>query len=111
MCQLGDIRGSVAQRHGFGSGEWASQHVLVHRRQRSHAFQGRVNQLIIDQRRRVLVGATFVGPGVGELLHAATIAIVGEVPLATLWHAVPAFPTGHRGVAAAARIRPGTGLT
>lgn len=49
-------------------------------------------QLVIDQRRR-LVGAMFVGPGVGELLHAATIAIVGEVPLATLWHAVPAFPT------------------
>jgi hypothetical protein len=41
----------------------------------------------------VLVGATFVGPDVAELLHAATIAIVGEVPLATLQHAVPAFPT------------------
>ncbi len=50
-------------------------------------------QLVIDQDRRVLVGATFVGPGVGEMLHAATIAIVGEVPLDTLWHAVPAFPT------------------
>ncbi|WP_219419024.1 dihydrolipoyl dehydrogenase family protein [Pseudonocardia nigra] len=51
------------------------------------------SQLVIDQARRVIVGATFVGPGVGELLHAATIAIVGEVPLDTLWHAVPAFPT------------------
>jgi pyruvate/2-oxoglutarate dehydrogenase complex dihydrolipoamide dehydrogenase (E3) component len=50
-------------------------------------------QLVIDQARRVIVGATFVGPGVGEMLHAATIAIVGEVPLDTLWHAVPAFPT------------------
>lgn len=50
-------------------------------------------QLVIDQRRRIIVGATFVGPGVGELLHAATIAIVGQVPLHTLWHAVPAFPT------------------
>lgn len=50
-------------------------------------------QLVIDQRRRIVVGATFVGPGVGELLHAATIAIVGQVPLDTLWHAVPAFPT------------------
>ncbi|MFD0774091.1 hypothetical protein ACFQZ2_09160 [Streptomonospora algeriensis] len=47
----------------------------------------------IDQRRRTIVGATFVGPGVGELLHAATIAIAGQVPLGTLWHAVPAFPT------------------
>ncbi len=50
-------------------------------------------QLLIDQQRRVLVGATFVGPAVGEMLHAATIAIVGEVPIDTLWHAVPAFPT------------------
>lgn len=50
-------------------------------------------QLVLDQARRVVVDATFVGPGAGELLHAATIAIVGEVPLDTLWHAVPAFPT------------------
>ena len=39
------------------------------------------------------MGATFVGPHVGEMLHAATIAIVGEVPLDRLWHAVPAYPT------------------
>ena len=50
-------------------------------------------QLVIDGARRVVVGATFVGAGAGELLHAATIAIVGDVPLDTLWHAVPAFPT------------------
>ncbi|MPY82028.1 MAG: pyridine nucleotide-disulfide oxidoreductase [Actinophytocola sp.] len=50
-------------------------------------------QLVIDQTHRVVVGATFVGPAVGELVHAATIAIVGEVPMDTLWHAVPAFPT------------------
>ncbi len=40
-----------------------------------------------------LAGATFVDPGVGELLHAATIAVVGEVSLDRLWHAVPSFPT------------------
>ena len=40
-----------------------------------------------------LVGATFVGPHSGELLHAATIAIVGQVPLDLLRHAVPAYPT------------------
>ncbi len=39
------------------------------------------------------MGASFVGPGVGEMLHAATIAIVGEVTVETLWHAVPAFPS------------------
>lgn len=50
-------------------------------------------QLVIDSERRVIVGATFVGPGVGEMLHAATIAIVGEVTLDQLWHAMPAFPT------------------
>ncbi len=49
--------------------------------------------LVIDAERRVIVGATFVGPGAGELLHAATIAIVGEVTLDRLWHATPAFPT------------------
>ena len=42
---------------------------------------------------RVLVGATFVGTEIAEMLHAATVAVVGEVPLETLWHAVPAFPT------------------
>jgi len=50
-------------------------------------------QLVIDEEREVLVGATFIGPFAGELLHGATIAVVGEVPLSTLWHAVPSFPT------------------
>ena len=39
------------------------------------------------------MGATFTGPEVAEFLHAATIAVVGEVPLDRLFHAVPAFPT------------------
>ncbi|MGI5126652.1 dihydrolipoyl dehydrogenase family protein [Pseudonocardia sp. CA-107938] len=50
-------------------------------------------RLVVDTQRDVLVGVTFVGPDVAELLHAATIAVVGEVPLSRLWHAVPAFPT------------------
>jgi dihydrolipoamide dehydrogenase len=50
-------------------------------------------QLVIDERRSVVVGATFTGPGTQELLHAATVAIVGEVPLDKLRHAVPSFPT------------------
>ena len=49
--------------------------------------------IVVDTAREVLVGATFVGPEVAELLHAATIAVVGEVPLHRLWHAVPAYPT------------------
>jgi dihydrolipoamide dehydrogenase len=55
-------------------------------------IQGRA-RLVIDGARRVVVGATFVGPEVAELLHAATIAVVAEVPLDRLWHAVPAYPT------------------
>jgi dihydrolipoamide dehydrogenase len=51
------------------------------------------SQLVIDGARRVIVGATFVGPGVQELLHSATVAIAGEVTLDRLWHAVPSFPT------------------
>jgi pyruvate/2-oxoglutarate dehydrogenase complex dihydrolipoamide dehydrogenase (E3) component len=50
-------------------------------------------KFVVDEDKRVLVGATFVGPGAGELVHAATIAIIGAVTLDTLWHAVPAFPT------------------
>jgi pyruvate/2-oxoglutarate dehydrogenase complex dihydrolipoamide dehydrogenase (E3) component len=51
------------------------------------------SRLVVDEDRRVLVGATFVGPESADFLHAATIAMVGEVPLERLWHAVPAFPT------------------
>lgn len=58
----------------------------------SDAYRGRA-RAVVDQDRGVLVGATFVGPDVAELLHSATIAIVGEVPLSRLWHAVPSYPT------------------
>jgi len=50
-------------------------------------------RMVVDEKRRVILGVTFVGQDVGELLQAATIAIVGEVPLDRLWHAVPAYPT------------------
>ncbi|EAR25056.1 putative oxidoreductase [marine actinobacterium PHSC20C1] len=50
-------------------------------------------RFVIDRERQVIVGATFVGQDVAELLHSATIAIVGEVPLSRLWHAVPSYPT------------------
>jgi len=50
-------------------------------------------RLVIDEDRRVVVGATFTGAEVADFLHAATIAVVGEVPLEKLWHAVPSFPT------------------
>lgn len=61
------------------------------------SFHGRdapgTTRFVLDAERELLVGATFVGPDVAELLHAATIAIAAEVPLATLAQAIPAFPT------------------
>ena len=51
------------------------------------------SRLVVDEGRRVIVGATFTGPGTADLLHSATVAIAGEVPLERLWHAVPSFPT------------------
>lgn len=50
-------------------------------------------RIVVDEERSVIVGATFTGPEVADSLHAATIAIVGEVALARLAHAMPAFPT------------------
>jgi len=51
------------------------------------------SQLVIDDDRRTVAGATFTGPGLQELLHSATIAICGGVTVDRLWHAVPSFPT------------------
>ncbi len=55
-------------------------------------YSGRA-KLVVDRATDTLLGATFVGPDVAELLHAATTAIVGKVGLQTLWHAVPSYPT------------------
>jgi pyruvate/2-oxoglutarate dehydrogenase complex dihydrolipoamide dehydrogenase (E3) component len=50
-------------------------------------------RMVVDEERKVILGVTFVGQDVSEMLHAATIAVVGELPLDRLWHAVPAYPT------------------
>jgi dihydrolipoamide dehydrogenase len=55
-------------------------------------FVGRA-KLVVDTSDETIVGATFVGPEVAELVHAATVAVVGKVPLDVLWHAVPSYPT------------------
>jgi pyruvate/2-oxoglutarate dehydrogenase complex dihydrolipoamide dehydrogenase (E3) component len=61
------------------------------------SFKGRnapgTTRIIVDENRRVIVGATFIGAETADFLHAATVAVVGEVPLDELWHAVPAYPT------------------
>ena len=50
-------------------------------------------RMVVDADRDVIVGVTFVGPDVADLLQAATTAVVGEVPIKRLWHAVPSYPT------------------
>jgi dihydrolipoamide dehydrogenase len=61
------------------------------------SFQGKetggTSRLVIDEARQVIVGATFTGFETADFLHAATIAIVGEVPLPKLRHAVAAYPS------------------
>jgi dihydrolipoamide dehydrogenase len=59
---------------------------------RGNDYRG-TSKLVVDEARGVVVGATFTGHDVQELLHSATIAVIGEVPLERLWHAVPSFPT------------------
>lgn len=50
-------------------------------------------KLVIDRQYDVVVGATFVGTGISDLVHSATTAIVGQIPVSTLWHVVPSYPT------------------
>ena len=61
------------------------------------AFHGNgtpgTGRIVVDERRGVLVGATFTGTEVADWLQAATIAIVSKTPVELLWRAVPAFPT------------------
>ncbi|GII57859.1 oxidoreductase [Planotetraspora thailandica] len=58
----------------------------------AEGYPGRA-KAVVDEDRRVLLGVTFVGPAVVDLLHSATVAVAAEVPLDRLWHAVPSFPT------------------
>jgi pyruvate/2-oxoglutarate dehydrogenase complex dihydrolipoamide dehydrogenase (E3) component len=55
-------------------------------------YEGKA-RLVVDAERGTVLGATFVGQDVAELLQSATIAVVGEVAIDRLWHAVPSFPT------------------
>ncbi|MER7406441.1 NAD(P)/FAD-dependent oxidoreductase [Streptomyces sp. NPDC000070] len=55
-------------------------------------YKGRA-RMVVDLEDEILRGVTLVGPGVGELIHSATIAVAGQVPVGRLWHAVPSYPT------------------
>jgi len=71
VADIGDVAGASLQADGY---------------------TGRA-RAVVDEDRQVLLGVTFVGSDVAEMLQSATIAVVGEVPLSRLWHAVPAYPT------------------
>ncbi|MGH3342351.1 MAG: dihydrolipoyl dehydrogenase family protein [Carbonactinosporaceae bacterium] len=70
----------------YGTGDVPGSHV------QGNGIHG-TSKLVVDESRRIVVGATFTGPGVQELVHSATVAVAGAVPLDRLWHAVPSFPT------------------
>ncbi|MFD3515614.1 dihydrolipoyl dehydrogenase family protein [Streptomyces sp. NPDC058657] len=55
-------------------------------------YQGHA-RMVVDLDTETLLGVTFVGPAVSELVHSATVAVVGQVPVSRLWHAVPSYPT------------------
>jgi pyruvate/2-oxoglutarate dehydrogenase complex dihydrolipoamide dehydrogenase (E3) component len=79
-------RGHVVRAVEYDIGKVTGAYLLAEN------YQGHA-KAVVDQSRGVLLGATFVGSGVAELLHSATVAVSGAVPLDRLWHAVPAFPT------------------
>ena len=79
-------RGINVRTVSFGTGDVAGASVL------GDGIRG-TSKLVVDANGGKIVGATFTGPDVQELLHSATIAIIGQVPLERLWHAVPSFPT------------------
>ncbi len=79
-------RGLTIRTVAYGTGDVAGAYT------QGNGIRG-TSKLVVDSARQVILGATFTGPGVQELLHSATVAIIGEVPLERLWHAVPSFPT------------------
>jgi pyruvate/2-oxoglutarate dehydrogenase complex dihydrolipoamide dehydrogenase (E3) component len=66
--------------------------VVIGARLYADGYQGRA-RMVVDGDRGYLLGVTFVGPGVAELLHSATVAVAAQIPINRLWHAVPCFPT------------------
>ena len=68
-------------------------------------YTGRA-RMVVDLERQVLLGVTFVGPGVSELLHSATIAVAGQVPDRSALARRALLPDDQRGVAAAPRGLP-----
>jgi dihydrolipoamide dehydrogenase len=55
-------------------------------------YAGRA-RMVVDEDHGYLLGVTMVGPGIEELIHSATVAVAGQVPIDRLWHVVPCFPS------------------
>jgi dihydrolipoamide dehydrogenase len=66
--------------------------VVVGAKLYADGYTGRA-RMVVDEDQGHLLGMTLVGPGATEMLHSATIAVAGQVPISRLWHAVPCFPT------------------
>jgi dihydrolipoamide dehydrogenase len=92
VCAVGLTEAQARERYAeirtvrYGTGDVAGAYT------QGNGIAG-TSQLVVDASRDVIVGATFTGPQIAELLHSATVAIAGEVTLQQLWHAVPSFPT------------------
>ncbi|HET7590043.1 MAG TPA: NAD(P)/FAD-dependent oxidoreductase [Solirubrobacterales bacterium] len=61
------------------------------------SFQGKdtggTSRIVIDLEKQTIIGATFTGFETADFLQAATFAIVGEVPISQLRHAVAPYPS------------------
>jgi pyruvate/2-oxoglutarate dehydrogenase complex dihydrolipoamide dehydrogenase (E3) component len=61
------------------------------------SFQGKetggTSRIVVDRRKQTIVGATFTGFETADFLQAATFAIVAEVPISKLRHAVAPYPS------------------
>jgi pyruvate/2-oxoglutarate dehydrogenase complex dihydrolipoamide dehydrogenase (E3) component len=65
-----------------------------------------VFKLIEDARRGVLVGATAMGPGGGEIMSMLAVAVHARVATPTLRDMIYAYPTLHRGIEGALAALP-----
>ncbi len=57
--------------------------------------------MVEDADRGVLVGATVVGPGGGEIIGFLEVAVHAAVPVATLKSMIYPYPTFHRAIESA----------
>jgi dihydrolipoamide dehydrogenase len=61
------------------------------------SFQGKetggTSRIVVDQTKGTIIGATFTGFETADFLQAATVAIVAEIPISKLRHAVAPYPS------------------